>query len=883
MINWSETAKKIFLSKYPVSGIPLSVEDHPDDVTLPKCLRRGIAAKGSAFGSENTIRQVLHRVASLAARFGLQQGYFDSTDDAAEFYKLILGDMINQRAMPNSPQLFNTGIMHAYGIAGEPLGHWHSEPNTGEVVLSTDSNTFPQVAACYILPVEDALFGDNSITQLWTDETRLYKMGSGTGSNYSKIREKNAPLSGGGVSSGVMSFLEVGDSVAGSMRSGGASRRAARMIILDHDHPDIEEFISWKSIEEEKVRALTVGYSSIGEDEFIENMPELNSAWQGAAYATVSGQNGNNTIRVSNEFMRRYRDDETYSLISRYDGSETKSVSAQIILRSIAENAWITGDPGIHFSDTINASNTCKNDGEIRSSNPCSEVLFLDGSACNLASINLEKLFNQPREGQGFNFRELSEITIRWIRFLDISVGLGQYPTKQTAQSAHDYRLIGLGFANLGGLLLRSGLPYDSKEARELAKAIMLNMQTEAVHFSSYLAAKLGAFPAYQRNKESVLKTFVEQTGFTNVTFSHTIYVDDVLTEIKPGFRNAQLTAIAPTGTIGLIMDCLTTGIEPMFGLRTYKTTVEGEIITLAHPAVAASITGYFRNHYDYDCSEKECLNSIERHGELPQNAPSELKKLLQTASGDNALSASAHLKMMSAVQPHVSGAISKTINLPNSATVDDVLNVYLEAHKLKLKAVAVYRDGCKLSQPLSTKKQKPPRKEILSFSANRKKLPNMRGGYTRKMIIGGQKLYLRTGEYEDGSLGEIFITTPKQGSTLRSLLDLWATTFSIALQYGVPLLTLIDTFSQTKFEPNGFVEEHSEIKFASSIADLIMRELQMHYLNEKMTSSENTINYEQNMPQYTGDFCASCESHRMRRAGSCSVCEACGTSSGCS
>lgn len=696
---------------------------------------------------ENSVEEITDRI-TRAWRDGLETyGYME---DAGEFILDVKEDMMDQVAAPNSPQWFNTGI-----------------------------NEKPQVHACFINEVEDDL---GSISDLWHKETRIFKNGSGSGVNFSKVREEGAPLSGGGTSSGVMSFLKVGDANAGAIKSGGTTRRAALMRILDVDHPDIMEFINWKGEEEKKVRYLVEGSGG-----------NLNYDWRGEAYRTVSGQNSNNSVRVTDEFMEAALNDMPWELNSRVDGVPPKVVSAKGILESMAKAAWASGDPAVFFGDTIQEHNTVLNDEEIVSSNPCCEYLFLNNTACNLASINLAALYR--KYGPADFIRELFCIVERWITILDVSIDIAGYPTEEFEKKTKEYRTLGLGFTGLHEYLILNGLKYASKEGRDEAASIMQYIKEAATKTSVNLATKLGPCPAWERNKE-----FFEREYNTS----------------KP-MRNSQLTCIAPTGTISLVMGAASSGIEPVFSEELVKTLSGGGELTL----------------------------KAETGGETASTIPP-----------------MDHLEMVAAVQKYVCGGISKTINMPNSATWEDIKEIYVKAWKLGLKAVSVYRDGSKGSQPVTDKANK--------VVETRKRLPHKRSGYTQRVRIDDQSMYIRTGEYEDGKLGELFLDMGKEGGAYGGLLSAFAKSISIGLQYGVPLSEFTSSFVGTRMQPSGFVFDHDKIKMCTSTVDLVFRDLELNYLSTKVDSHK------------ISESCPECGGFNMVSTGTCSTCQDCGATTGC-
>lgn len=945
------------------------------DILAQKYFRKaGVPQADGSTGRETSIKQVAHRMAHCWRVWGERNNYFATKEDAQIFYEELIYCILNQSCVPNSPQWFNTGLHEVYGITGKPQGHYYVDGKDGVLKKSTSAYERPQPHACFILSVEDDLVNDGGIMDLWVREARIFKYGSGVGTNFSSIRGEGEKLSGGGTSSGLMSFLKIGDRAAGAIKSGGTTRRAAKMVCLDIDHPEIETFVNWKVEEENKVAALiAAGYPS---------------DYEGEAYKTVSGQNSNNSVRISNEFFHALENDEDWELKARSDGRTMKKIKAKKLWDEINYAAWRCADPGTQFDTTINEWHTCPEGGRIRASNPCSEYMFLDNTACNLASVNLRKFFNESDNSfdvPGF------EYTVRlWTTVLEISVLMAQFPSKEVAQLSYDYRTLGLGFANLGSMLMVSGIPYDSDEARGIAGAITAIMTGIAYKTSAELAQTLGTFSRYEENKKHMLR----------VMRNHRAAAYDAMEayegiEIKPqginakdcpdyllkaatkawddavkmgeqyGYRNAQTTVIAPTGTIGLVMDCDTTGVEPDFALVKFKKLSGGGYFKIINQSVPQAlrnlkyseseieeIVNYAKGHAtlknaphinfeslskkgfnsadiqkieaalptafeigfvfnafnlgeeclqrlgfkkeDYNNFEWSLLNALGFTDEqieeantyicgtmTVEGAPYLKEKHLPVFdcankcgnTGERYIHYSGHIKMMAAAQPFLSGAISKTINLPNEGTIEEIAEAYLLSWKMGLKACALYRDGSKLSQPLSNKSDKKKKadeneetneeqhenalinmsqltiddlleevnkrvqnsedtslKRQLAMIVERRTLPAKRRGFTQKAKINGQALFLRTGEYSDGTLGEIFIDMAKEGATMRSMLNCFAISISIGLQYGVPLEEFVEKFVFTRFEPSGMVE-HPNIKTTTSIIDFMFRSLAYEYL----------------------------------------------------
>ena len=945
------------------------------DILAQKYFRKaGVPQPDGSLGRETTVKQVAHRMANCWRVWGERYGYFATEQDAQIFYEELVYSILNQACVPNSPQWFNTGLHESYGITGGAQGHYYVDPTDKKLKRSTSAYERPQPHACFILSVSDDLVNEGGIMDLWTREARIFKYGSGVGTNFSQIRGANEKLSGGGSSSGLMSFLKIGDRAAGAIKSGGTTRRAAKMVCLDLDHPEVMEFINWKVKEEDKVAALiAAGYDN---------------SYEGEAYATVSGQNSNNSVRIPNSFFKALSENGNWELKARTDGRVMQSIPARDVWDQIANAAWRCADPGTQYDTTINEWHTCPKGGRINASNPCSEYMFLDNTACNLASINLRKFFNES--DNTFDVAGFEYTTRLWQTVLEVSILMAQFPSKEVAQLSYDYRTTGLGFANLGSMLMVSGIAYDSDQARGIAGSITAIMTGVAYKTSAEMASFLGAFDRYEENKEDMLRVmrnhraaaYDAEDAYVGIEIKpqgiqaqHTpdyllkaatkAWDDAVQLGEKYGYRNAQTTVIAPTGTIGLVMDCDTTGVEPDFALVKFKKLSGGgyfkiinqsvpqalknlgytqaendaivnfavghasfagapfinnesllakgftaeEIAKLNGAAKSAFEIGFIFNRFtlgdacltrlgfkeevfaDWSFSLLEALGFTEDQidaandyvcGTMTVEGAPALKdehlSIFDCANkngkkGERYIHAHGHIRMMAACQPFLSGAISKTINLPNEATVEEIADSYLMSWSLGLKANAIYRDGSKLSQPLSTKSDKKKKadaateeevaeggsqlvdlsklnvdelleevqkrmsastdtkfKRQLSRIVERKSLPAKRRGFTQKARIGGQVLFLRTGEYNDNTLGEIFIDLAKEGSTLRSLMNCFAISISVGLQYGVPLEEFVEKFVFTKFEPSGMVD-HPNIKTTTSIVDFIFRSLAYEYL----------------------------------------------------
>ncbi len=1004
--DWSQVATDILAQKYfRKTGVP--------------------ADEKSETRGENDARQVFHRMAGCWTDWGTRYGYFSSDEDARVFYDEICFMLSHQYVAPNSPQWFNTGLHWAYGIDGPAQGHYFVDPKTHVLTQSNSAYEHPQPHACFIQSVTDNLVNEKGIMDLWVREARLFKYGSGTGTNFSHLRGEGEPLSGGGRSSGLMSFLKVGDRAAGVIKSGGTTRRAAKMVCLDLDHPEIERFINWKVQEEQKVSALVAGskihrkrlnavvdacFQTEGK---VETDPEKNAAlktalrrarsaqipdsyvlkilqlaqmgrrkvefplfdvdWQGEAYSTVSGQNSNNSVRVPNSFFEQLEKKGSWSMKWRTNGKVCQELPAAELWDQITYAAWACADPGLQYDTTINEWHTCPAEGRINASNPCSEYMFLDDTACNLASVNLIKFYDDS-SGK-FRVSEFLHACRLWTTVLEISVLMAQYPSQAIAQRSYEYRTLGLGYANLGALLMSMGIPYGSPSAMAVCGALTSMMTGAAYSASSEMAKELGTFPKFSENRDAMLRVIRNHRRAAYNRPAHEyeglsvppvgISEKDCPAELlmaarsawdeaeslgeKHGYRNAQTTVIAPTGTIGLIMDCDTTGIEPDFALVKFKKLAGGGYFRIINQSVPRALknlgystmqveeivnycTGYgsLRNapHINFkSLKEKgfteDVLTRID--SELPTAfelgfvfnqwtlgeefcrevvgltdeelkdpefnmlkslgySDDEIEKANHFVCGMMTVEGAPHLKldhlpifdcankcgkygkrflhytthidMMASAQPFISGAISKTINMPNEATIGDVENAYLASWKKMLKAVSIYRDGSKLSQPLNAmvatdlfgglgtegdddalERSLHLKNDVHEISKQfvrrviRRELPKRRFGYTVKAMIGGQRVYLRTGEYEDGTLGEVFVDMYKEGAAYRSLMNAFAIAVSLGLQYGVPLEELVTKFHMFRFEPNGHVADHDHIKFCSSIVDFIFRDLALNYL----------------------------------------------------
>jgi ribonucleoside-diphosphate reductase alpha chain len=897
--------------------VPSTWSQLATDIVVSKYFRK--AGVPGTPGHETSVRQVVHRIAHTMRVSGeAQGGYFATPEDADAFESELAHMLVHQIGAFNSPVWFNCGLFHEYGIEGSG-GNFFWNPDAKTVQVTTDSYSHPQVSACFIQSVGDDLM---SIFELAKNEARVFKFGSGTGSNFSRLRGRMEKLSGGGTSSGLMSFLEVLDRGAGATKSGGTTRRAAKMVVLDMDHPEIVDFVQWKVREERKVSALVqAGFSS---------------DFNGDAYQTVSGQNSNNSVRVSDTFMNAVVSDGTWQTTYRTTGQVHETHRARDLWRTVASAAWQCADPGVQYDDTIQKWHTCKGTDRIHATNPCSEFVFLDDTACNLASINLMKFLQEDGSFDIEGYRHANRV---FFLAQEIAVSFASYPTERIAQRSYEYRPLGLGYANLGTVLMVQGLPYDSETARAYSASVTALMTGEAYALSAEMAASKGAFDGYAANRDSMLDVMrLHREAARSIDPSYAprdlraaaieCWDRALALGLMHGYRNAQATVLAPTGTIGLLMDCDTTGVEPDFALVKFKKLAGGGYFKIVNQSVPMALQrlGYDEAQisrivrYAVGTGSLEDAPQIDRSSLMAKGLiESEIDKVEKSlagmldirfafsrhALGDDTLTrlgvgqaerekptftalpflgftdeqieaANAficgsltvegapglkpehypvfdcanrcgpkgtrfiqpmgHIRMMAAVQPFISGAISKTVNLPNEATVDEVEGIYFDSWKLGIKAVALYRDGSKLSQPLASGGKKAEPKAVdaadVSPKLRRRRLPKRRHGFTQEARIGGHKVFLRTGEYEDGTLGEIFIDMHKEGAAFRSMMNCFAISVSMGLQYGVPLEDLVDQFCFTRFEPHGRVDGHDNLRAATSVVDYVFRALGIEYLN---------------------------------------------------
>ena len=1116
--EWSQVAADILAQKYfRKTGVP-----QLDDKGKPTLDEKGQPVTGS----EHSVRQVVHRLVGCWKEWGEKHDYFDTKEDAKAFYDEVAYMLLAQMGAPNSPQWFNTGLKFAYGIEGPAQGHFYVDGKSGEMKESKDAYSRPQAHACFIQSVKDDLVNEGGIFDLAIREARVFKFGSGSGTNFSNLRSSGEKLSGGGSSSGLMSFLKIFDSAAGAIKSGGTTRRAAKMVIVDIDHPDIEQFIEWKAREEDKVASLVAGSRICSRflkeivNEAIENgsdrhkneklniliksavgrgvpmnyivrvlslvdqgftsldFDEYNTHYESEAYQTVAGQNSNNTVRVTNAFMKAVENDEFWELKERTSGKHAKSIRARDLWDKIVMSAWKCADPGLQFDTTINEWHTSPGSGRINASNPCSEYMFLDDTACNLASLNLGRFLDEKQGA--IKVDDLLHAARLWTVVLEISVLMAHFPSRDIARLSYEFRTLGLGFANLGTILMIMGIPYDSPKALAIAGAISALITGEAYKASAELAKNLGPFARYEENAENMLRVIrnhrraahnmseedyeglmVKPRGIDSeycptYLFEKAGKVWDEALDMgkKHGYKNAQVSVIAPTGTIGLVMDCDTTGIEPEFAVVKFKKLAGGGYFKIVNQSVHKALEKLGYNEGQIDDIEKYCkghgtlsgcptinrqwlknkgftedkievveaqldnvfdirfafnkwilgedfcgtlgfteeqlnepnFNMLEALGVSREDYEAANDYVCGTMTVEGAphlklehlpvfdcagkcgskgrryINHMAHVRMMSAVQPFISGAISKTVNMPATATNEEIAEVYFSAWQHMIKAITIYRDGSKLSQPLSissyddldevimlgteddldeTKGPKEVQERIVErvyHRSERRMLPKRRKGYIREAYVGSHKVFLRTGEYEDGSLGEVFIDMYKEGASFKGLLNCFAVLASKALQYGMPLEELVDSFTFTRFEPAGMVQGHNVIKNATSILDYVFRSIGYDYLGRKdfihvravdEISSEDADQGEKDGEEnghaapeapvaditptsgklgvtaakaeaepsgtvdtqiiqakvqgYSGEQCENCGSMRVRQNGTCKVCEDCGMTTGCS
>ncbi|MCZ6628998.1 MAG: vitamin B12-dependent ribonucleotide reductase [SAR324 cluster bacterium] len=970
--------------------VPESWTQLATDIVVSKYFRKAGVPR---IERETSVEQVIYRIAHSIRVAGEESGYFNTPGDAEVFEDELTLLLVTQHGAFNSPVWFNCGLYQEYGISGSP-GNWHYNAAKGQVEEIDKSFEHPQCSACFIQRVEDGLM---SIFDLLKKEARVFKYGSGTGTNFSRLRSRFEPLSGGGTSSGLMSFLEVFDKGAGATKSGGTTRRAAKMVCLDMDHPEIVDFIRWKAKEEDKAKTLISG--------------GYEADFNGEAYHTVSGQNSNNSVRITDEFMKEFEQDGEWSTTSRTTGERHETHKARTLMREIAEAAWSCADPGVQFDTTINEWHTCSNTDRIYASNPCSEFMFLDDTACNLASLNLMKF---RREDGSFDLESYRHAIRVFSTAMEILVDFSSYPNADISQNSHDYRPLGLGYANLGTLLMVNGLAYDSEEGRALAAALTAILCGEAYATSAEIASHMRAFEGYERNRKPMLKVIgkhrqaarqIDPKHCPEELWHAAQQAWDNAEELgrKYGYRNSQMTVLAPTGTIGLLMDCDTTGVEPDFSIVKWKKLAGGGYIKIVNHSlnIALEKLGYnpeqvqdiiryilgtqsledgatinlerLRELGYSDGEIDEAVRAVKAGGGLDEYTPHvnpaalaergmDSEEILQAqthiggmetvegaphfrpehlsvfdcanrcgSSGTRFIAPIAHVKMMAAVQPFISGAISKTVNMPEQTSVEEIEDIYVQSWRYGLKSVALYRDNSKGSQPLSTKLNDSGDASLAGTAVEdavameqglawgeRRVLPRRRSGFTLEATVAGHKLFLRTGEYENGELGEIFIDMYKEGAAYRSMMNSFAQAISVGLSYGVPLEKYVNMFTFTRFEPYG-ITDHPNVRTCTSIPDFIFRILGMEFLGrndfihvlpdtldtqsdgqtpeaappaasatERSPASEPahkaTDALDDHMADLMGDapVCDVC-GHLTVRNGSCYRCLSCGNSMGCS
>ncbi len=868
--NWTQLATDILVSKYfRKAGVP-------------------------GTGHETSVKQVVFRISNTIRLAGEALGYFQSTEDADAFEMELAHMLINQKGAFNSPVWFNCGLYHQYGITGTG-GNWYWDFDTQSLQQTTSAYARPQCSACFIQSIQDDL---GSIFDLVKSEAKLFKYGSGSGTNFSALRSKYEKLAGGGTSSGLMTFLAVFDRAAGSMKSGGTTRRAAKMVCLDLDHPEILEFINWKVEEEKKVKALVAaGYSA---------------DFNGEAYLTVAGQNSNNSVRITDEFMQAYLTGGKWKTRYRTTGEVHKEYDARDIMKQICRAAWVCADPGVQFDTTINDWHTCPNTARIKASNPCSEYMFLDDSSCNLASINLMKFLNADGTFDIQSYRHACRI---FLIAQEILVDFASYPTRQIAENTHNFRALGLGYANLGALLMVLGVPYDSDKGRAIAGALTAIMTGHAYCVSAELASVKGPFAGFQKNREPMLRVIrkhrdaaykidVRHCPPDLLKAARDDWDNAVELGEKYGFRNAQVTVLAPTGTIGLLMDCDTTGVEPDFSLVKYKKLAGGGYFKIINQSVPKALRrlGYTEQQVKEIQAYVLETGAMEGAPHIKEDHLAVFDCANKCGNGKRFISPMGHIRMMAAIQPFLSGSLSKTVNLPNETTVEEIEKIYVESWKLGLKAVSVYRDGCKLSQPLTAGGSAQQKKPAV---ADAKTLAQRRTGITVDSVVAGNRLIIRTSEFPDGSLAEFSIDMHKEGSPMRSLMNCIAQAVSIGLQHGVPLEKFVELFTFTRFEPSG-ITTHPNIKTSTSLVDFVFRVLGMEYLNRTdlahvppPAKAQKTEPASQKLPAQNHSLpndasslakslsadappCPSC-GHFTIRSGTCYKCINCGSTTGCS
>lgn len=821
-IKWEKRRAYIYDAKVDKALIDLEVEapDFWSDTAINIAAYKYLRKKGVPVpeGRETSIRQLIDRVASTITQAGEELGYFEGLEESKIFKDELTHILLYQKGAFNSPVWFNVGLHHAYGIEYHTENFFYN-PETQNVEPALDAYKHPQCSACFIQSIEDSL---ESIFELVKKESRLFKHGSGTGTNFSPLRSRHERISGGGLSSGLISFLKVFDAGAGATKSGGTTRRAAKMIIVDIDHPEIEDFIKWKAQEENKALALIrEGYDS---------------DFNGEAYHTIAGQNANNSVRVTDEFMQAYLNNSSWQTKFRTTNEVYKTYQAVDLMRMITESTWRCADPGMQYDTMINRWHTCKNSGRINASNPCSEYMFLDETACNLASLNLVKFVDNDNNFDVAAFRQAIKI---FILAQEIIVDFASYPSREMVINSHDFRALGLGYANLGAYLMRHGLAYDSDESRSITAAITAILTGHAYAVSAMLAERLGAFPKYKLNEQSMLEVINMHKDAANNIKNVPEYLKQAIIEDwaeaqtkgrQYGYRNAQVSLLAPTGTIGPLMDVDTTGLEPDFALVKYKKLAGGG----GYPIVNQSVESTLK-YLGYSPEEVKIIKQYVLDNGKIEDAPGLKDEHLpifdcanRCGDGKRFIRPMAHIEMMAVIQPLLSGAISKTVNMPEEATVEEIEEIYVTAWKKGIKALAIYRDGSKASQPLSTKKGD--KDSPLAVTTSRQEMPKTREGITHKFSIGGYRVYITANRFENGNLGEIFIIAGKEGSIVSGLLGAIARLCSKTLQEGAPAESIVDSLLNLRFDPWG-ITDNPDIPMAKSIADYIGRWIGKNFL----------------------------------------------------
>ncbi|WP_026884519.1 vitamin B12-dependent ribonucleotide reductase [Clostridium akagii] len=964
LFNWKKV--DVFMKDFKTGKVLIDMKDleFPEhysqnscDIIASKYFRKAGIPEAPHY--ENSLRLVAHRLVNFWREALKDEGLIETEEESKIFYDELVFAFLNQMYAPNSPQWFNTGLAQSYNIKGKKQGNYYYDEKEKKVVLSDDNYTRTQASACFIISIEDKLLGNHSISNQYVTETKLFKGGSGTGTNFSTIRAKGEKLSGGGYSSGLMSFLRGFDRNAGAIKSGGTTRRAAKMLCLDIDHPEIFDYITWKAKEEDKVRALgKMGYD-IG--------------FEGEAYETVSGQNGNNSVMFSNEFMTKVKNlhknpDETIELKGRLDTSVNKVVKVKDLWDTFNKSAWECADPAPLFGDTLNDWHTCPNgeDGKynatynkINSTNPCGEYAFLDDTSCNLASINVYKFYDNTTKH--FDLEGYQHIIGLAQLLLEASIHWGQFPTEDVARRTHLFRTTGLGICNLASLLMVKGYPYDSEKARTLGASLVGILTGRAYYVSALMAEKVHSFPKYEINKDSMNRVIrnharvagaidspYENLHYKPIKVNHNLLKSEHLEDLskalkenfknaieygkKFGYRNAQVSVIAPTGTISFAMDSGATSIEPFFSHVIYKKLSGGGFMTIINPIIAAAL-----ENLNYTKEQiKDIMNYILRK-ETVQEGDYSYEKIIdgkiegaphlkeehfaifdcanKCGSGERYIAPNGHVHMVAALVPLISGSISKTVNLPKNATIDDFKAVVLKSWELGVKGITLYRDSSKASQPLNTTLdedtdvklenmtynaliEKVKSLEIHAPKPSRVKPMGIRHGTTHPAQIADVKIYTTVNRDENGKINEIYITTDREGTIITGLLNSLSKSISVMLQYHVPPKDISRMLKGQKYEPYGFVQKHPYIKHVSSISDLISKIIDIEMddfsscqvkpadyatLDKTDYTSLDKIEKSSDSERVYDATCTTCSSTRMVRNGTCLVCMDCGTTTGCS